>query len=204
MVERRVFAGAILALVLAACTSSPAVDHPQPSRSGPTPPPSFGGWSLSASVEPSSIGSVRISLGPVTGVPKPGWVEHAITFSNAGDRTVLLDLDNSNPFQGSPSKRLALSGLGFCGGWFGAPRVPLPPKLPRVCVLMLISPVKLGPGRSVTRGITLYEGLKRMLPLVSGEYEFPLAFPAWVVPSPGKPRYVGNIHCTLSYRVAVA
>jgi hypothetical protein len=154
------------------------------------------GWSVRVSVEPSDLGPISVSVGPLR--PATGWgrqwLEHELVLTNTGNRRVTLadtwTVDKLGP-RGRPM--LLAEADGRCG--YRAVR-----PLRAACILPLIF-VDIQPGRSVTRVTTLWKGVRRMAPLEPGTYVFrqPLRFRLGKYPpAPGEGR-TGAIE--LVYRV---
>jgi hypothetical protein len=134
--------------------------------------PVFDGWYVSLSYQPTSVGPLAVSFGPMREAPGKAWVTHRYTITNDGNRTVTLEDTRKSMFLGPPPKTiLAESG---CGYWANGPHKPVHAN---ACETVLMTrPLK--PGHSVTTSITLMTGLPGMAPLTAGTYLFdqPIAY----------------------------
>jgi hypothetical protein len=131
------------------------------------------GWSVHVSVEPSGLGPISVSVGPLRRATGWGrqWLEHDLVLTNTGNRRVTLADTWTVDTLGLPGRPMLLAEAdGRCG--YRAVR-----PLRGACILPLIF-VEIEPGRSVTRVSTLWKGLRRMAPLELGTYVFrqPLRF----------------------------
>ena len=126
------------------------------------------GWLVTVSAKAVRLGPVEVAARPVR--PAEGWghvwLEHDLVLTNMGNREVSL-ADTWTAAVLGPRRRpmLLADASGLCG--YRAVR-----PLRAACILPLIF-VDVKPGRSVTRTVTLWRGIRRMKPLRPGTYVFP-------------------------------
>jgi hypothetical protein len=159
---------AIGALVVAFASDESHVPDVQP------PPPAAAGhpsdgWNVSVSVAPVGDGPLRFSVGPIMDAPNEskGWVEHSFTITNVGDVPIFLVDARTSVFLGPPPRGLLAADWG-CGYESTSPSAPVHAG---ACLTYLDSHT-LKPGRSLTRKISLFKGLRGMSPLTAGTYVF--------------------------------
>jgi hypothetical protein len=131
------------------------------------------GWMVAVSVTATGLGPVDVSLGPLR--PATGWgnqwLHHDLVFTNDGDRVVTYADMWTADVLGPPGRPMLVGDAdGRCGYRAVKP-------LRGACILPLIF-VDISPGRSETRVVRLWKGLRRMAPLEPGRYVFrqPLRF----------------------------
>ena len=197
--------GGVVAVALVASIASLgflliSFNGPAPSSVGTThtPNPStpvIDGWYVSMSYEPTTVGPLGVSFGPIQKAPGRAWVTHRYTITNQSDVTVQLDDSRTSTFLGPHKNILAESGCGY------AANGPSKPVHPNACETIVV-PQTLKPGHSVTTAITLMTGLPGMGPLTSGTYVFnqPIGF---TIPSK-KMVAPSRAHVHITYQVADA
>jgi hypothetical protein len=153
------------------------------------------GWYVSMSYEPTSVGPLAVSFGPIRKAPGKAWVTHRYTITNQSDETVQLEDSRTSTFLGPHKNILAESG---CGYWANGPNKPVHPN---ACETVMV-PRTLKPGHSFTTSITLLTGLRGMGPLTSGTYVFnqPIGY---TIPSK-KMVAPSRAHVHITYQVADA
>lgn len=125
------------------------------------------GWVVEVPVEPSDMGPIAVFVGRVrpAGEGDGGpWLQHDIVFENHGDRRVTFADTRTARLLGAPGRPVLLVSDNACGYHRVEPLVGS-------CLLYLDFPT-VKPGRSITRTITLWKGLRGMKPLTPGTYVF--------------------------------
>jgi hypothetical protein len=167
-----------------------------PTGPAPAPAPSFDGWQVAVSLAPTRIGPLRFSVGPITASKKKGagWVQHAATVQNVGQRAVRLGDARVSTFVGSPPKSLLVADWG-CGYASSGPGKPIHPN---ACESYLDEHL-LKPGQKITRTIWLAKGLPGMTKLESGTFNFEQ--PVTYVPLGQKGAELRQGHVGITYTI---
>jgi hypothetical protein len=152
-------------LVLATFAGVDRTEGPPSPHATPEAPRSFDGWSVSVTAMRSRVGPLLLSVGPVIASKRQGWVEHALTIENVGDRAVTLEDSRSAAFVGSKRLFVADWSCGYASSGPGA-RVHA-----GACLLYLDTHL-LRPGDRLVRSVSLQKELPGMRPLRSGTYVF--------------------------------
>ena len=154
--------------VLSACALSseqaPGALDRGDGRPAPVRPDALKGWRVSVSVEPTRLGPLVVSVGPVrpaAGNAAGAWVQHEVLFTNRGDRPLqFADIGFTGLLP--PRRPVLIAGDQRCG--------PTPSRpLTFTCRLYIDAPV-IAPHSSESRTITLYKGLRGLRPPASGTY----------------------------------
>ena len=145
-----------------------------PSPSASSAAPTVDGWAITVSLDPSRIGPLRFTTGPVREA-KTGdahaWVQHTISITNVGSRPVFVRQTGRSSFLGG--KRL-LAGDWGCGYGSSGPNAPVHAG---ACILPLIVHT-VEPDASLSLVVGLSKDLPGMQPVTSGVYTFrqPISF----------------------------
>lgn len=166
----------LASLILAGCQAQPA---PAPTERGAgaeggaspaeRPAPSFDGWTIRVSLDPDSVGPLKLAVGPLTSAPETDshpWVQHDVKFINRGDRLVRFEDTRTSGFIRSAGRPVLLVADEGCGYEKRAKRVK-----PGACLLYLDA-FTIRAGSSARRTITLFKDLRGMEPLAAGTYRW--------------------------------
>lgn len=169
LVTRRV-AAVIVCLLLAGVAFLPEPAAGVPDRGGgrSAPADAVRGWRIGVSVEPTRIGPLAVSVGPVRPAPvndaRP-WLQHELVFGNRGDRPVQFADTRISAFL-SRRHRALIAGDEGCGyATWGRSGLELG------CTLNLDAFSIDGHG-SVSRMITLFKDVAGLQSLAPGRYVF--------------------------------
>jgi hypothetical protein len=125
------------------------------------------GWVVAVSVTATGLGPVNVSVGPLRPATSWGnqWLHHDLMLTNNGDRVVTYADTWTADVLGPPGRPMLVADAdGRCGYRAVKP-------LRGACILPLIF-VDIRPGRSETRVVRLWKGLRTMAPLEPGRYVF--------------------------------
>jgi hypothetical protein len=128
----------------------------------------FDGWTVRVSVEPSVVGPIVLSVGPVRRAARNNahqWIQHDLVFENSGDRAVRFADTRTSAFIGHRMLIAADEGCGYA-------RASRKSAIEAGVCLLYLDAFRVRPHRSVSRPITLFKGLRGMKPLASGTYVF--------------------------------
>jgi hypothetical protein len=130
------------------------------------------GWIVRVSVEPSDLGPIEVSVGPVRRAPEscsrccaPAWLQHDVVFENTGSRPVTFSGLGIAARLGPRGRPVLLVAGPPCGYGNSKRRIEL------ACLMYRDVPT-LEPHGSHTRAVTLWKGLRGMKGLSPGTYAF--------------------------------
>jgi hypothetical protein len=128
--------------------------------------PAHDGWIVDVSVEPTDLGPLAVSVGPVRDGPESesrAWIQHDLVVTNTGTGPVTFADSRTGARLGRHgSIFVADQGCGY--GGYGR-RIEL------ACALYLDIPT-VKPDRALVRTVTLWKELRGMHPLEAGTYVF--------------------------------
>jgi hypothetical protein len=130
----------------------------------------FDGWVVGVEVDPSTIGPLEISVGPIVAAEQNDarpWIQHSIVLHNTGSATLRFDDTEISSFLGLPEPELIAADEG-CGY---AQDSPTSRVMAGVCRLSLDS-FAIPPYGTIRKTVTLFKGLTGMAPLTEGRYVF--------------------------------
>jgi hypothetical protein len=174
---RRIAAVLAVSAALAGCASESELsqsrlDDDPGETPRPAPVAAIPGWTIQVSVEPSIVGPIVVSAGPIGLAPRNEarpWVQHELVFENRGDRRLQFADTATSRFIGpARHRRRLLAADEICGYTFDTPRSPI---RAGAC-LAILRTFAVKPGRSLSQTVTLFKGLPGMERLVPGTYVF--------------------------------
>jgi hypothetical protein len=142
---------------------------------GHAPAQAIDGWRITLSVRPSVVTPLVFSAGPVRAASRNEarvWVQHELVLENRSDRRLQFADTDTSAFIGARGTRRLIAADGNCGY---APQQGKWPLEVGVCLLSLDT-FAIEPHGTVSRTITLFKGLRGMLPLTPGTYRFKKVF----------------------------
>jgi hypothetical protein len=163
-----------LTMAVAACSDQEEASGP---RSGPRAIESQpdanepGGPRISVSVEPARVGPVSLSVTRIRRAPDNDahpWLEHRLRYANVGTAKLEFDDTRHSAFIPNEAKPVLLVADEGCG--YGKPS-PSAPIEAGAC-LTYLDLMTVAPGKTETRDVTIFKGLKGMSKLESGTYSF--------------------------------
>ena len=151
-----------LALLAAALVATASAGAQAPAAS------TIDGWRVEVSLSPGRFASIAVSTSPPRRAQRSDarpWAQHDLTFANRGSRVVRFeDTRRSTLLRG---RRLLAADRGC-----GYARLERPPWTEAGACLLYLDAMTVRPGRSETRDVTLFRGLRGMETLRAGRYVF--------------------------------
>jgi hypothetical protein len=174
---RKPVCAVLLALALVSCSSNGVGSSTAPDREAGSPIGSTGTaagaprTTIQVRIAPASIGPVSLSvtrLHPAKQNDAHPWVTHKIVFENRGDRLVEFDDTRHSAFVPNDAKPVLLVADEGCGYGKASPSAPIEAG---ACATYL-DLMTVAPGKTATRDVTIFKGLKGMSKLKPGTYSF--------------------------------